>query len=201
VVGVVTAVLAERVVKDWPVAVATGWVLGAGVMLAWTWLIIGRMSSAQTRAHATAEDSTHAVTDLVLLGASLASLLGVGMLLLGNSQQGPSKVVDSLTGVLVVAAAWLLVHTMFTLRYAALYYVGAPGGIDFNQKLDPTYRDFAYLSFTIGMTYQVSDTNLQTPQVRGTALRQGLLAYLFGTVVVATTINLVVQLASAGRGL
>ncbi|MGB8384414.1 MAG: DUF1345 domain-containing protein, partial [Dermatophilaceae bacterium] len=60
------------------------------------------------------------------------------------------------------------------------------------------YRDFAYLAFTIGMTYQVSDTDLQTSPIRLTALRHGLLAFLFGTVIVATTINLVVQLASSG---
>ncbi len=120
------------------------------------------------------------------------------MLLLGGSDQGPSGVIDAAVGTAVVATSWVLVHTMFTLRYAKLYYERQVGGIDFNQSAEPAYQDFAYLAFTIGMTYQVSDTDLQTSAMRLTALRHGLLAFLFGTVIVATTINLVVQLASSG---
>jgi uncharacterized membrane protein len=87
---------------------------------------------------------------------------------------------------------------LFALRYARLYYTGTPGGIGFNQDIPPRYLDFAYLAFTIGMTFQVSDTDLQRPEIRATALRQALLAYLFGAVVLASTINLVSQLATAG---
>jgi uncharacterized membrane protein len=94
-----------------------------------------------------------------------------------------------------VAAAWAVVHTVFTLRYALLYYGGPDGGVNFNQKEDPAYADFAYLAFTIGMTYQVSDTDLQTRPIRATALRQALLSYLLGAVILAVTINLVAGLA------
>ena len=80
---------------------------------------------------------------------------------------------------------------MFTSRYARLYYTGPDGGIDFNQDAPPRYSDFAYLAFTIGMTFQVSDPDLQTADIRATALRQGLLFYLLGAVILATTINLV----------
>jgi uncharacterized membrane protein len=86
---------------------------------------------------------------------------------------------------------------LFMLRYALLYYTGVDGGVDFNQKpLAPRYLDFAYLAFTIGMTFQVSDTNLQKPIIRHTALRHALLSYLLGAVVVASSINLVVSLGS-----
>ena len=91
-----------------------------------------------------------------------------------------------------VALAWATVHTLFTTRYARLYYTGPDGGIDFNEADPPRYADFA---FTIGMTFQVSDTDLGTNEVRRTALRHALLSYVFGAVVIATTINLV-----AGRG-
>ena len=75
-------------------------------------------------------------------------------------------------GILSVAGALAVVHTVFTLRYALLYYSDSPGGIDFNQSERPGYVDFAYLAFTLGMTYQVSDTDLQTRPIRATALRQ-----------------------------
>lgn len=88
-----------------------------------------------------------------------------------------------------MALSWLLVHTLFTLRYATLYYL-AKDGVDFN-KNPPKYADFAYLSFTIGMTYQVSDTDLTTDAIRYPALRQALLSYALGAIVLATAINLV----------
>jgi len=84
---------------------------------------------------------------------------------------------------------------VYTLRYADLYYQHE-GGLDFNQTEEPDYRDFAYLAFTIGMTYQVSDTNLRLKAVRRTALRHALLSYLFGAVIIAMTINIVASLAN-----
>jgi uncharacterized membrane protein len=94
-----------------------------------------------------------------------------------------------------VALAWSVVHTVFTVRYAWLYYTGSNGGVDFNENDSPQYSDFAYLAFSIGMTYQVSDTDLVTKQIRATALRHALLSYLFGVVIIATTINLVAGLS------
>jgi uncharacterized membrane protein len=91
--------------------------------------------------------------------------------------------------------SWVAIHTVFTLRYAQLYYSGAPGGIDFNQPEPPAYVDFAYLAFTIGMAFQVSDTGLQTRKIRATVLRQALLSYVFGVVIVAMTINLTMELS------
>lgn len=81
---------------------------------------------------------------------------------------------------------------MYTARYARLYYLDAgAGGIDFNQQDPPAYRDFFYFSYNLGMTYQVSDTNVSNSQIRAVALRHCLLSYLFGAVVIASTINLV----------
>ena len=93
-----------------------------------------------------------------------------------------------------VVLAWAVVHTVFSLRYADLYYEGEPGGIDFNEDDPPSYSDFAYLAWTIGMTFQVSDTDLKTQAIRRTALRHGLLSYMFGALIIATTINLIAGL-------
>jgi len=93
-------------------------------------------------------------------------LLAVGLLLSGGSG---NKVLQAGLSILAVAAAWASVHTVFTTRYARLYYTGPDGGIDFNQDDPPQYSDFAYLAFTIGLTFQVSDTDLKTKLIRATA--------------------------------
>jgi uncharacterized membrane protein len=99
--------------------------------------------------------------------------------------------------VLSVVISWLVVHTLFTLRYALVYYTGNERGVDFNQTAPPRYTDFAYLAFTVGMTFQVSDTTLTTHAIRSTALRHALLSYLFGSLILAATVNLVASLASS----
>jgi uncharacterized membrane protein len=114
---------------------------------------------------------------------------------------GGSDLGGALLALASMALSWLLVQTLFTPRYAELYYgtdgkAGtAVGGIDFNQEGPPQYTDFAYLASSLGMTYQVSDTALQNHVIRAEALKHSLLSYLFGTVILATTISLVISLA------
>jgi uncharacterized membrane protein len=95
-----------------------------------------------------------------------------------------------------VFASWFAVHTLFTAHYARLYYSGEPGGINFHDPDPPGFRDFAYMSYTVGMTYQVSDTEIGSSQIRATVLRHPLLSYLLGAVVLAVTINLIAGLGS-----
>ena len=176
---------------------AIGWDVGALTFLVWTWLSIGRMSAQDTAAHATREDPSRPVSDVLLIAAAVVSLAAVGIVLVqASSEQGSAQDLLAGVGVATVALSWLVVHTVYTLQYARLYYSGDPGGIDFNQAGPPRYADFAYLSLTLGMTFQVSDTDLQEAAVRATALRQALLSYLFGVVIVATTINLIASLGS-----
>ena len=88
-----------------------------------------------------------------------------------------------------MVASWLAINLDFTLRYAHLYYSDPVGGVDFGGTSEPDYRDFAYLAFTIGMTYQVSDTDLLTCRFRRVLLLHALLSYLFGVVIIAAVIN------------
>ena len=99
-------------------------------------------------------------------------------------------------GLASVVLPWAMVHTIYTLRYAHLYYDGTDGGIDFNASGRPTYADFAYLAFTIGMTSRCRTRALTSQPIRLTALRHGLLSYLFGTGIVAISIDLVASLSS-----
>lgn len=193
--GITGGVLAGSLGR-WMYAAPVGWLVAAAVFLTWTWLAVGRLDADETAARATCEDPTRADSDLIVIAASVASLGGV-IFLLTQADSG-NRGLTAAVGLASVAASWLVVHTLFTLRYALLYYTPPHGGVDFNQQARPTYRDFAYLSFTLGMTYQVSDTNLETPQIRATALRHALLSYLLGAVVLAATINLVVGLGTSG---
>ena len=179
------------------IAPAIGWDAGAFTFLVWTWLTIGPMSVQETAAHATREDPSRPVSDVLLIAAAVVSLAAVGIVLVqASSEQGSAQDLLAGVGVATVALSWLVVHTVYTVQYARLYYSGDPGGIDFNQAGPPRYADFAYLSLTLGMTFQVSDTDLQEATIRATALRQALLSYLFGVVIVATTINLIASLGS-----
>jgi uncharacterized membrane protein len=88
-----------------------------------------------------------------------------------------------------------VVHTVFTARYARLYYTGEDGGVDFHEEARPSYSDFAYLAFTVGATFQVSDTDISSNEIRRTVLRHSLLSYLFGAIIIAATVNLLAGLA------
>jgi uncharacterized membrane protein len=194
VVGVATAVVVGAAV-GWRYASAAGWTAAAAVFVAWTWSVIGRLSPEQTAAHATREDPARSLTDVIVLLASLASLAGVLYLLGAGSDDGVAgEALSAGLGVASVVAAWVVVHTVYTVRYALLYYSDEPGGIDFNGSDEPDYADFAYVAFTLGMTYQISDTSLRTRRIRATALRHALLSYVLGAVVLAAVVNLVAGL-------
>jgi uncharacterized membrane protein len=180
--------------SSWAYAGPIAWVVAATVFLAWTWAQVTGMDAAGTHDHAMSEDPGRQTTDVIIIAASVASL-GAVVFLLSQAGAGnrPLTAAISLTS---VGAAWIIVHTLFMLRYARLYYTPPPGGIDFNQDEPPAYRDFAYLAFTLGMTYQVSDTALRNSTMRSTVLRHTLLSYVLGAVVLAATINLVVGLGT-----
>jgi uncharacterized membrane protein len=197
--GAVVAVVVG-LTAGWEYSAAAGWTVAAAVFAVWTWWVIARMNPDATAAHATREEPSRRLTDLMVLIACVASLGGVMYLLAASSGQGAAEAIPAALGITSVVGAWIVLHTVFTVRYARLYYSDDPGGIDFNQSERPAYADFAYLAFTIGMTYQVSDTDLQTRTIRVTALRHMLLSYLLGAVVLATVINLVAGLGSHSGG-
>ena len=195
-IGIIIAA-GVTLMQTWTTGVLLGWMAAAVAFLVWTWITIWPMDPAGTARHAVREDPGRAAADVVVLVAAVASLGAVASFLLaagsGSDQTGTAVQAALCLG--SVALAWGTVHTIFTTRYARLYYTGPDGGIDYNEDDAPQYSDFAYLAFTIGMTFQVSDTALTTKQIRATALRHALLSYLFGAVVLATTINLVAGLA------
>lgn len=197
----VLAGAAAGLAGHWVEAPAVGWGSASLTYVVWVWVAVGRFNPAETRVHATVEDPSRSITDLLILAANVASLGAVAAVVVDSHAGGGSRFGGGLLALASVALSWMLVQTLFTLRYAELYYgtggkAGtAVGGIDFNQERPPQYTDFAYLATSLGMTYQVSDTALQSHGIRAEALKHSLLSYLFGTVILATTISLVISLA------
>ncbi len=199
VLGSLAAGLAAGVVASvfvaWQTAALIGWDTAAGLFALRVWLTILPMDPAECAGHAVQEDPSRTIADVVVLVAAVASLSSVALILVkAASSSGGTKAFLLGVGVVSVVLAWLAVHTVFTLRYARLYYTGEVGGVDFNEDTRPDYTDFAYLAFTIGMTFQVSDTDLTTTAVRRTALRHALISYLFGAVIIGLIINVVASL-------
>jgi uncharacterized membrane protein len=184
---------------NWRYAPSVGWDASAVVFCTWIWQAIWPLSAEQTAADATAEDPSRPIADVLVLSACVASLGALGLVLVeSHHATGLTRIMLAALAVVSVAISWFSVHTIFTLRYARLYYVEPAGGIDFNQPERPSYRDFAYVAMTLGMTFQVSDTSLQSSVIRGTALRHALLSYLFGAVILAAAVNLIAGLGSGG---
>ncbi len=175
----------------WQLSPLLAWDAGALWWLMSVWFGVYGLEPAETRRLSTREDNTRIGAELLLISASVASLAGTGLVLIKASQtQGSGKALLTGSALLTVFVSWAVVHTVFTLRYTRLYYAEPVGGVDFSRCDDgPDYTDFAYLAFTIGMTYQVSDTGIETRAIRRTVLGHGLLSYLFGAVILAVTVN------------
>jgi uncharacterized membrane protein len=194
--GVVSG-LVVAIVGPWWLIPLSGWDVAALIFVSWMWRSLWSLDAADTAKQARRENPRRAAADALLLGASIASLVAVGLVLVrAGHTTGLSKALLVGLSVASIVLAWSVVHTVYTLRYAKLYYESTPEGVDFNTEETPCYIDFAYLALTIGMTFQVSDTNLTSTNIRRTALRHALLSYAFGTLIIATTINLIAGLTA-----
>ncbi|QJY44790.1 DUF1345 domain-containing protein [Pseudonocardia broussonetiae] len=173
------------------------WSVAATVVLTWVWRISWPQDHRGTKLLAEEEGRSRSTDAAVLIGAVVS--LGAVALALTRASGNRDAVAVALVilGVVAVVLAWALVNTVFALKYARLYYkdeAGADGGIDFKQDQPPAYSDFAYLAFTVGMSFAVSETEPVDTQVRKVALAHALLSYAFGTGVLAVAINLVTNL-------
>jgi uncharacterized membrane protein len=194
ILGVVAGFLASTSTL-WQAAMLIGWDAGAICLLLWIWSAVAKLNAEDSKTHASREDTSVRLSELIVLSSGVALLAAVGLVLIKAAHSsGVSKSSLIALGILSVALTWGLVHTVFTLRYARTFYSRPVGGIDFNEDDPPTYLDFAYLALTVGMTFQVSDTNLTTKSIRRTALAHALFSYLYGAVIVALVINVVSSL-------
>jgi uncharacterized membrane protein len=197
IIAVVVAVVtffALRMFTGTSTCIIGAWDGFALTLLAIIWSSIYASGIDHIRNRARIEDSSRLIIFIFTIGGACLSVFAVVALLSAAKQTahlGPHVALS----VVAVLASWTLVHTMFALRYAHFYYDdGATpekpaGGLEFPSDENPNYLDFAYFSFVIGMTCQVSDVQISSKRLRSLALVHGILSFCFNTVILALTIN------------
>lgn len=187
--GVMVAV-AVAPFAPWQLAALAGWVALALVLLGWVWAEVTGCDAAETRARATFVDNSRTTAVAVMVMASSVSLVAVALgLAKAQHVEGGMSVALTVGSALTVLLSWCVVHTMFMLRYAHLYYRGVAGGIEFPSGREPDFGDFAYVAFTIGTAFAVSDTQVTSREIRRSVTGHSLVSYLFGAVIVGLAIN------------
>ncbi len=190
VAGIVAASITALYGKPEFIPIA-GWDVAALVILG---VIAWDMRGADSKMTATVakrDDMNHSLSDAVVLLASLASIGAVIYLLVSKD----SSILHVGFGLASIVISWATVHMLYAVRYAAMYYSDPEGGVDFNSREQPRFSDFLYLAYTVGMTYQIADTDISTSKFRAVVLGHAALSFVFGTAIIATTINFLVNLS------
>jgi uncharacterized membrane protein len=179
------------------ISILIGWEVAVIIFILWIWLIIWPMDHHRTEDFAQREDPGRVGVDILLILASIASLGAVGYALFQahKTTSDSHSLLLTLISLFSIVVSWFLVHTIYALRYARFYYSkDVAGSINFNSNEKPAYSDFIYVAFSVGMTFGITDTAVNGTSFRKTVLRHTLLSYVFGTVIVATIINLIASL-------
>ncbi|HET7116972.1 MAG TPA: DUF1345 domain-containing protein [Hanamia sp.] len=175
-----------------------GWDTFSICMVVMSWITFSIVNSKQIREQSKVQDSSRSFIFIIVVISTLASFLAV-LLLIITKKEGDNEVSwqmpIAITGMLF---SWILIHTIFTLRYAHIFYGDHEtkpnthaGGLEFPGDSKPEYFDFAYFSFVLGMTFQVSDVQITSKRLRSLAMFHGLISFGFNTIMIALTINLI----------
>ena len=196
-IGVASYLLLEHWVPT-QTRLLIGWNLGAITYLALAWMTVARADPTMTRIRAQAQDQSGYVIFLLVVTAASASFVAIGFLA-GDIKGMPFwQRTEHLTlSVAALLLSWLLIQTLFGFHYARLYYSRHPGtaehrgGLKFPGDKEPDYLDFAYYSFVVGMTSQVSDVAVLTRRVRRLTLVHGVLSFVYNIAILAMSINII----------
>lgn len=174
------------------------WDVFAIAMITMSWLLFFNTTAEQQHAIVKKQDDDIRVIFAIVLSAVCISLLGTVLLILNNDESILQKDVRTIVTIAAITLSWILLHTIFTIRYAHLYHNhdkpragNEGGGIDFPNSEQPDYIDFAYFSFVIGMTFQVSDVTISSKTVRRYVLLHSLISFVYNTIIVALTVNII----------
>jgi uncharacterized membrane protein len=200
--GLIVAAIVGLVVRAhalWSAALAT-YDTFAFVVLALMCLTIALTPVDRIRAVAQRQDVGRTIIFVFVVIVACAALFAVAFLI-RHARPEPHLTIHLLLALATVVLSWLLMHAVFGLRYAHKFYGDSEidaekhaGGLDFPKENKPDYRDFAYFSYVIGMTCQVSDVQVTSCEMRRLVLLHGILSFGFNTVILALTINTVSSL-------
>ncbi len=175
-----------------------GWDTFSVCLIVMTWITFMITKPQEIREQARVQDSSRSVIFITILIATLASFLAVLLLLVTKQKFKSEESFHLIIAVAGMVLSWFLIHTIFTLRYAHLFYGDADenpgthaGGLEFPNDKRPDYLDFAYFAFVLGMTFQVSDVQITSKRLRRIAMFHGLLSFGYNTIMIALTINLI----------
>lgn len=177
------------------------WDIFCFAMLVFSWILFFKTNSDDLCIVVEKQDDGIKVISTIVTIAICFSVFGAVILMFGSDESPRNKILHTIISLSPVLLSWLLLHTMFAIRYAHLYHdhgtldTGTKvGGIDFPSKENPDYIDFAYFSFVIGMTFQVSDVTISSRTIRRFALMHSLISFVFNTIILALTINTIAGL-------
>lgn len=176
--------------------IIVGWDAGAIVYLAFAWIIIAQADRNTTRTHTQSQDQSGYIIFLFVIAASCASVVAIIFML--HAIKGLAIALS----IVALISSWLLIHTLFAFHYARRYYApdkreqSHAGGLDFPGDREPDYLDFAYYSFVVGMTSQVSDVSVLSRSMRRLTTIHSILSFFFNIVILAMNVNIIASILS-----
>lgn len=200
--GAAAVILSSSLVER-PINWMIGWLIYSGVHIGLMWVTILSVHPSEVRREVSGQDPSRVLSTLFVVVASFVSLFAILFLLQGarSAASWENLTIHVILSFSCIICSWVLVHTVFTLRYAHMFYGRTRRdqhdqskqlrGLEFPDEPEPDYLDFTYFSFVLGMTFQVSDVTISSRQIRRLALVHGLLSFAFNTLLVALTINVV----------
>lgn len=183
--------------------ITTVWDVFAFTLILMSWIVFFKRKHTEIYRIANEEDGSRVFVLLIVLIATVASMVAVFLLMTSTSEKNTHQILALPVSIAGMILSWTMIHTIFTFHYAHMYYGGRgkekATGLDFPNEKKPDYLDFAYFSFVIGMTFQVSDVVISSTKIRRTVLSHSLLAFVLNTFVVALTINQIAGLKADSK--
>lgn len=172
------------------------WNIFCAIQIILYWITFYNMPHQSIRRQAQRQDDGIYLMFILILIASLVCMMAVIGLLTAKAGNDDVKTVRTIIAISCMLLSWFLVHTIFSVRYAHIYYADSKedkskhfGGLDFPGQDFPDFIDFAYFSFTLGMTFQVSDVSVTSVKMRRLVLWHCLISFGFNVIIIALTIN------------
>lgn len=201
-VSIITYLATISSIRDGMLHFLTSWDCFCICFLLLNWITFFTIRPQEIRKEARKQNEGRIVVFTIALVATLVALFAALVLLLDKSHTYRDIGFSLLCAFGGLLLSWTLVHTIFTVRYAHIYYADHKeddskhaGGLEFPKEDHPDFLDFAYYSFVIGMTFQVSDVSVTARKFRRLTLLHSLLAFGFNTIIVALTVNVIAGLS------
>lgn len=180
---------------DWVNNLLISWGTFSACMIALTWATFITIPANELCVKAQVQDESRSVVFLIIVLSVCISFFGIIFVLMEKGETSSQKNLHAIFSLVGVILSWFLLHTIFTLHYAHLHYIEGKDEketekLNFPDEPEPNYLDFAYFSFTVGMTFQVSDVTVSSRRIRRLVLLHGLISFIFNVIIIALTISI-----------